>query len=214
MDKNEILIYQTEDGKTKVEVVFDGDTVWLPQDKIAELFGCTRANVSMHLTNIFKEDELDKNVVCKKSLHTTLHGAIDNKTQNHNVQFYNLNAILAVGYRINSLRGIQFRKWVSEVLTEYMKKGFVMNDEKLKNAGGGTYWHELLERIRDIRSSEKVFYRQILDIYATSIDYNPKAEPTIEFFKIMQNKMHFASHGHTASELIFERANAELPFMG
>ncbi|MDR3283150.1 MAG: virulence RhuM family protein [Candidatus Methanoplasma sp.] len=206
--KNEILIYQTEDGQTKVEVVFDGDTVWLTQDKIAELFGKGRSTVTEHINNIIKDGELDE-----KAISTSV-GNADGSLAHRPPQFYNLQMILAVGYRVNSLRGIQFRKWASNILTEYMKKGFAMNDEQLRGLGGGAYWKELLERIRDIRSSEKVFYRQILDIYATSIDYDPKAETTIMFFKQVQNKMHYATHGHTASEIVYARADAELPFMG
>jgi hypothetical protein len=212
--KNKILIYQTENGQTNVEVVFDGDTVWLPQDKIAELFGRDKSTISRHIKNIFDENELDKEVVVANFATTTPHGAIKDKTQTHSVEFYNLDLILSVGYRVNSACGIAFRKWASGILTEYMKKGFVMNDEKLKNLGGGTYWQELLERIRDIRLSEKVLYRQVLDLYATSIDYNPKSNETIKFFKIVQAKLHYAVSGQTASEIIFNRANAELPFMG
>jgi hypothetical protein len=212
--KNEIVIYTTPDGQTKVEVVFDGETVWLPQSKIVELFQSSKSNISEHIKRIFADGELDKEVVVRKYRTTTPHGAIRDKTQSHEVDFYNLDMILAIGYRVNSARGIAFRKWASNILTEYMKKGFAMNDEKLKNLGGGLYWKELLERIRDIRASEKVMYRQVLDLYATSIDYDPQSDETIKFFKIVQAKLHYASTKHTASEIVFNRANAKLPFMG
>jgi hypothetical protein len=206
-NKGEIIIYNTEDGQTKVEVVFSGETVWLTQDQMSELFGKAKSTINEHLKNIFADGELTESEVMTKFGFTEFN-------RQRPTQYYNLNAVLAVGYRVNSQRGIQFRKWASAVLTEYMKKGFVMNDDLLKENGGGNYFDELLERIRDIRSSEKVFYRKILDIYATSIDYNPKAETTLDFFKLVQNKMHYATHGRTAPELIFERANAQLPFMG
>ncbi|MDR0696609.1 MAG: virulence RhuM family protein [Christensenellaceae bacterium] len=212
--KNEIVIYTTPDGQTKVEVVFDGETVWLPQSKIVDLFQSSKSNISEHIKRIFADGELDKEVVVRKYRTTTPHGAMQDKTQSHEVDFYNLDMILAIGYRVNSARGIAFRKWASNILTEYMKKGFAMNDEKLKNLGGGLYWKELLERIRDIRASEKVMYRQVLDLYATSIDYNPQSDETVKFFKIVQAKLHYASTGYTASEIVFNRANAELPFMG
>ena len=213
-NKSEILIYQTEDGQTKVEVAFDGDTVWLTQKKMAELFGVKIPAINKQLKNVFEDGELDEKVVISNLETTTLHGAIKGKTQTNTTQFYNLDAILAVGYRMKSSRAIQFRKWASSILKEYMQKGFAMNDELLKNAGGGTYFKELLERIRDIRSSEKIFYRQVLDLFATSIDYDPKSGIAQEFFKEMQNKMHFAVHGNTAPELIIARADADKPFMG
>ena len=206
-NKGEILIYQTEDGKTKIEVAFDGETVWLSQAKMGELFQKARTTINEHIQNILESGELDEKDVMTKV------GNPDFSRQRP-TQLYNLKMILAVGYKINSHRGIQFRKWASEILEEYMKKGFAMNDALLKEAGGGNYFKELLERIRDIRSSEKAFYRQILDIYATSIDYDPKSETTTQFFKMVQNKMHFAAHGKTAAEMIVDRANAELPFMG
>jgi len=205
--RGEILIYQTEDGRTKVDVLFDGETVWLTQEQISLLFQKTRANITMHISNIVKEGELDSSV-CKEFLHTASDG------KNYKVGFYNLNMILAVGYRVKSHRGIQFRKWASGILEEYMKKGFAMNDEVLKQAGGGNYFKELLERIRSIRSSEKVFYRQILDLFATSIDYDAKTEIATKFFKEMQNKLLYGIVEHTAAEIIAGRANAELPFMG
>ncbi|MDR0697102.1 MAG: virulence RhuM family protein [Christensenellaceae bacterium] len=186
----------------------EDETVWLTQSQMAELFQSTKQNISLHINNAFKEGELDPFSVVKESLTT----AVDGKA--YNVKHYNLDVIISIGYRVKSLRGTQFRRWALEVLKEYLKKGFAMNDELLKQAGGGGYWRELLERIRDIRSSEKLFYRQVLDIYATSVDYTPKAPESIKFFKIVQNKIHFAAHGHTAAEVISQRANAELPFMG
>ena len=208
-NKSEILIYQTEDGNTKVEVVFDGDTVWLTQDHMAELFQRAKSTINEHLQNIFNDGELEENEVMIKFGNSEF-----NPNQKKPTNFYNLDAILAVGYKVKSHRGIQFRKWASSVLKEYMKKGFAMNDDLLKNAGGGNYFRELLERIRDIRSSEKVFYRQVLDLFATSIDYDSKSEIADEFFKKMQNKLLFAVSEKTAAELITDRANSELPFMG
>jgi hypothetical protein len=207
-NNTEIVIYQTEDGQTKIDVRMEDETVWLTQSQMAELFQSTKQNISLHINNAFKEGELDPFSVVKESLTT----AVDGKA--YNVKHYNLDVIISIGYRVKSLRGTQFRRWALEVLKEYLKKGFAMNDELLKQAGGGGYWRELLERIRDIRSSEKLFYRQVLDIYATSVDYTPKAPESIKFFKIVQNKIHFAAHGHTAAEVISQRANAELPFMG
>jgi hypothetical protein len=186
----------------------EDETVWLTQAQMAELFQSTKQNISLHINNAFKEGELAPFSVVKESLTT----AVDGKA--YSVKHYNLDVIISVGYRVKSLRGTQFRRWALEVLKEYLKKGFAMNDEFLKQAGGGGYWRDLLERIRDIRSSEKMFYRQVLDLYATSVDYNPKAPESIEFFKIVQNKIHFAAHGHTSAEVISQRANAELPFMG
>jgi len=209
ISKGEILIYQTEDGQTKVEVAFDGETVWLSQDKMAELFQKSKSTVNEHLKNIFEEGELVESEVMIKFGNPEF-----NKDHKKPVYFYNLNAILAVGYRVKSHRGVQFRKWASGVLTEYMKKGFAMNDELLKNMGGGTYFKELLERIRDIRSSEKVFYRQVLDLFVTSVDYDAKNEIAIKFFKEMQNKLLYSVSENTAAELIIGRANSELPFMG
>jgi len=203
--QNNVTLYQTADGQTKVEVVFNGDTVWLTQAQIAKLFGRERSVITKHIRNIFLENELEE-----KSNVQNLHIPNSDKP----VAFYTLDVIIAVGYRVKSPRGIQFRQWATDVLHEYMQKGFAMNDELLKNVGGGLYFKELLDRIRDIRSSEKVFYRQVLDLFATSIDYDPKSEIAIEFFKVMQNKLHFATHKHTAAELIANRANAELPFIG
>lgn len=207
-DNSEIVIYQTEDGQTKIDVYIADDTVWLSQAQMVELFQTTKQNVSLHIKNIFSEGELDSPSVVKDSLTTASDG------KNYKTKYYNLDVIISVGYRVKSLRGTQFRRWALAVLKEYLVKGFSMNDDLLKRAGGGNYWRELLERIRDIRSSEKVFYRQVLDLYATSVDYDPKSSESIEFFKIVQNKIHFAAHGHTASEIIAHRANADLPFMG
>lgn len=203
-----IIMYQTEDGLTKIETNFDGDTVWISIDQMAELFQRDRSVIGKHIRNIFKEGELEKDSVWAKFAYTASDG------KEYQVDHYNLDVIISVGYRVKSLRGTQFRIWANKILKEYLKKGFAMNDDLLKNAGGGNYFQELLERIRDIRSSEKVFYRQILDIYATSIDYDPRASESIEFFKIVQNKMHFAAHAHTAAEIIYLRANADKDFMG
>lgn len=206
--ENEIIIYQTQDGQTKIDVRIENETVWLTQNQMAELFQTTKQNISLHIKNIFEEGELLENSVVKDYLTTASDG------KNYNTKHYNLDVIISVGYRVKSLRGTQFRIWATQVLKEYMKKGFALNDDLLKQAGGGGYWKELLERIRDIRSSEKVFYRQILDIYATSTDYNPNAEETKLFFKVVQNKMHFAAHGHTAAEVIYLRADSTKDNMG
>jgi len=207
-NNSEIIIYQSQDGKTKIDCRFEGDNLWLTQAQIAELYGRDRTVITKHIKNIYTEGELQESSVCANFAHT----ANDGKT--YNTAFYNLDMILAVGYRVKSPRGIQFRQWATAILHEYLQKGFAMNDDFLKNMGGGVYWKELLERIRDIRASEKVMYRQVLDLYATSLDYNASMPETLKFFKIVQNKLHYAASGHTASEIIFERANAELPFMG
>lgn len=209
--ENEIIIYQTQDGQTKIDVRLENETVWLTQNQMAELFQTTKQNVSSHIKNIFEEGELPENSTVKDYLTVQQEG---NRKVSRNVSHYNLDVIISVGYRVKSLRGTQFRIWATQVLKEYMKKGFALNDDLLKQAGGGGYWKELLERIRDIRSSEKVFYRQILDIYATSTDYNPNAEETKLFFKVVQNKMHFAAHGHTAAEVIYLRADSTKNNMG
>lgn len=206
--ENNIIIYQTQDGKTKIDVKVDQDTVWLTQGQMVELFQSSKANISEHISNIFKEGELNENSVVREFRTTAQDG------KNYNTKHYNLDVIISVGYRVKSLRGTQFRIWATNTLKEYLIKGFAMNDDLLKQAGGGSYWKELLDRIRDIRSSEKVFYRQILDIYATSIDYNPQAEETMMFFKVVQNKMHFAAHGHTAAEVLYLRADSQKPHMG
>ena len=207
-DRSEIIIYQADEGQTKIDVRLEDETVWLSQTQMAELFQTTKQNVSLHINNAFKEGELDPNSVVKDYLTTAADG------KNYRTKYYNLDVIISVGYRVKSLRGVQFRIWATGILREYLVKGFSMNDDLLKKAGGGSYWRELLERIRDIRSSEKVFYRQILDLYATSVDYDPRTSESQEFFKIVQNKIHFAAHGHTASEVVAGRANAEMPFMG
>ncbi|WP_170007327.1 virulence RhuM family protein [Bacillus fonticola] len=203
-----IIMYQTEDGLTKIETNFNGDTVWLSINQMADLFQRDKSTISRHIKNIFTEGELERDSVVANFATT----AADGKT--YHVDYYNLDVIISVGYRVKSLRGTQFRIWANRILKEYLKKGFAMNDDLLKNAGGGNYFQELLERIRDIRSSEKVLYRQILDIYATSIDYDPRASESTEFFQIVQNKMHFAAHGHTAAEIVYLRADADKEFMG
>ena len=209
--ENEIIIYQTQDGQTKIDVRIENETVWLTQNQMAELFQTTKQNISLHIKNIFEEGELTEDSTVKDYLTVQNEGS---RKVSRNVTHYNLDVIISVGFRVKSLRGTQFRMWATQVLKEYMKKGFALNDDLLKQAGGGGYWKELLERIRDIRSSEKVFYRQILDIYATSTDYNPKAEETKLFFKVVQNKMHFAAHGHTAAEVIYLRADSTKDNMG
>ena len=203
MQNSNILMYTTEDGITKVEVTFENDTVWLSLDQMAELFQRNKSTISRHIKNIFAEGELNKNSVVANSATTASDGKV------YQVDYYNLDVIISVGYRVKSLRGTQFRIWATKVLKEYMQKGFALDDDRLKRLGGGNYFDELLSRIRDIRSSEKVFWRKVLEIYATSIDYNPKAESSVLFFKQVQNKMHWAAHKHTAAEIIFERANAD-----
>lgn len=211
---SEFLLFKTEDQNISVDVRFEEETVWLIQEQMALLFDKGRSTISEHIKNIFEEEELDEKVVCRDFRRTTQHGAIQGKTQEKSVKHYNLDVIISVGYRVKSLRGTQFRQWATKRLNEYIRKGFTMDDERLKNLGGGGYWKELLNRIRDIRASEKVFYRQVLDIYATSIDYDPKASVSIEFFKKIQNKIHYAVHGQTAAEVVFNRADSEKEFMG
>lgn len=213
-NSSNIIIYQTEDGLTKIDVKVENETVWLSLDQMAELFQRNKSTISRHIKNIFEEGELNQEVVVAKYATTTQHGAIEGKQQTHWVDYYNLDVIISVGYRVKSVRGTQFRMWATQRLKEYLIKGFTMDDERLKGNGGGSYWKELLDRIRDIRSSEKVLYRQVLDLYATSVDYNPRSNESILFFKMVQNKLHFAAHGHTAAEVIYERADAEKPFMG
>lgn len=203
-----IILYQTEDGKSKIEVTLCNDTVWLTADQMAELFQRNKSTISRHIKNVFEDGELNPDSVVAFFATT----ASDNKK--YQVAYYNLDMIISVGYRVKSYRGVQFRIWATQVLREYLVKGFAMNDDLLKRAGGGNYFDELLSRIRDIRSSEKVFYRKILEIYALSIDYDPRTEVTMQFFKTVQNKMHFSVHGHTAAEIIYERADAEKDFMG
>lgn len=210
-EKGDIIIYQTDDGLTKIDVKIEDETVWLSQQQMAELYDTTKQNISLHIKNIFDENELNENSTVKEFLTVQKEG---NRNVERNVKFYNLDMIISLGYRIKSKIATNFRKWATERLKEYMIKGFTMDDERLKGNGGGNYWKELLARIKDIRSSEKVLYRQVLDLYATAVDYNPKDEKSIEFFKIVQNKLHYATHGHTASEVIYERADSEKPFMG
>ena len=213
-ENNNIVIYQSEDGKVHLDVVYNEETMWLTQQQLSELYQTSKSNVSEHIKHIFEDGELEKDVVVRNFRITTQHGAIEGKTQSHDVAHYNLDMILSLGYRVRSITATRFRQWATERLKEYIIKGFTMDDERLKQLGGGNYWKELLDRIRDIRSSEKVMYRQVLDLYATAVDYDPRSELSIEFFKIVQNKLHFAAHGHTAAEVIYERADAEQPFMG
>ncbi|SDY47878.1 virulence RhuM family protein [Lachnobacterium bovis] len=207
----EIIIYQTEDGLTKLDVKMEDETVWLTQQQMAELFQTSRTNVVDHIKNIYKEDELDESSTCRKFRQVRMEG---NRQVTRELPFYNLDMIISLGYRVKSSTATHFRKWATQRLKEYIIKGFTIDDERLKGNGGGNYWKELLDRIRDIRSSEKVLYRQVLDLYATSVDYNPKSDESIQFFKIVQNKLHYAAHGHTAAEVIYERADANKPFMG
>lgn len=207
-NKNNIIIYQSEDGKTHIEVRMDEETVWLTQAQIGELFNKSKSTISEHIKNIFEEGELEKDSVVR-NFRTTA-----NDGKKYETLFYNLDVIISVGYRVKSIQGTHFRRWATERLKEYIIKGFTMDDERLKQVGGGGYWKELLDRIRDIRSSEKVMYRQVLDIYATAVDYDPRSDQSVDFFKIVQNKLHFAAHGHTAAEVIYERANADQPMMG
>jgi len=203
---SDFILFKTEDEKISVDVRFEDETVWLTQDQMALLFGKAKSTINEHIQNIFNEGELEE------SLCTQKFGISEFQQKAPN--YYNLDVIISVGYRVKSIRGTQFRQWATKRLNEYIRKGFTMDDERLKNLGGGGYWKELLQRIRDIRASEKVFYRQVLDIYATSIDYDPKAEVSIAFFKKIQNKIHYAVHGQTAAEVIYTRADAEKEFMG
>ncbi|MDD4591747.1 MAG: virulence RhuM family protein [Parabacteroides sp.] len=203
-----IVIYQTEDGRTHLDVKMEDETLWLTQAQLVELYQTSKSNVSEHIKHIFEEGELNANSVVRKFRTTAGDG------KNYEVAYYNLDMIISLGYRIKSIVATHFRRWATERLKEYIVKGFTMDDERLKQLGGGMYWKELLDRIRDIRSSEKVMYRQVLDLYATSVDYDPKSDISIQFFKIVQNKLHFAAHGHTAAEVIYERADADKPFMG
>ena len=207
-NNSSFIIFKTEDENVTVDVRLDEETVWLTQDQIALLFGIERPGITQHIKNIFSEGELDENSVSKKFLRSASDG------KNYNTKHYNLDMIISLGYRVNSKIATQFRIWATKRLNEYIRKGFTMDDDRLKNMGGGGYWKELLQRIRDIRTSEKMFYRQVLDIYATSIDYDPKADVSMEFFKKVQNKIHYAVHGQTAAEVIFNRADAEKEFMG
>lgn len=208
MDKGQFLLYQTPDGDSQIEVKLQDDTVWLSLDQMAELFQRNKSTISRHIKNVLEDGELEADSVIANFATTATDG------KNYSVAYYNLDMIISVGYRVHSYRGVQFRIWATKVLKEYIVKGFAMNDDLLKRAGGGNYFDELLARIRDIRSSEKVFYRKVLEIYALSIDYDPRVEMTQKFFKIVQNKIHYSVHGHTAAEIIYERADAEKDFMG
>lgn len=207
----EILIYQTDDGQTNIEVKIEDDTVWLTQQQMSELFQTSRTNVVEHIKHIYEERELDEISTCRNFRQVRKEG---NREVTRQILHYNLDMIISLGYRIKSVIATRFRQWATKRLKEYMIKGFTIDDERLKGNGGGNYWKELLDRIRDIRSSEKVLYRQVLDLYATSVDYNPHSEESVRFFKIVQNKLHYAAHGHTAAEVIYQRADAEKPFMG
>ena len=207
----EILIYQTDDGQTNIEVKIEDDTVWLTQQQMSELFQTSRTNVVEHIKHIYEEGELDEISTCRNFRQVRKEG---NREVTRQIPHYNLDMIISLGYRIKSVIATRFRQWSTKRLKEYMIKGFTIDDERLKGNGGGNYWKELLDRIRDIRSSEKVLYRQALDLYATSVDYNPHSEESVIFFKIVQNKLHYAAHGHTAAEVIYQRADAEKPFMG
>ena len=209
--KGEIILYQREDGAVQIDVRVEDETVWLTQQQIAELFDTTKQNVNLHIQNIFNEEELLPEATVKKSLTVQNEGTREVRRQ---LTYYNLDVIISVGYRIKSIIATHFRQWATQRLREYIIKGFVLDDDRLKNLGGANYWKELLERIRDIRSSEKVMYRQVLDLYATASDYNPKSPESIEFFKIVQNKLHYAAHGHTASETIYFRVDSNKPFAG
>lgn len=208
IDLGKIVIYQSENGATKIDVRFVEDTVWLTQAQLIELYQSSKSNISEHIKHILEEGELDEISVVRKFRTTAADG------KNYTVTYYNLDMIISLGYRIKSMIATRFRRWATERLKEYMLKGFTMDDERLKNLGGGNYWRELLDRIRDIRSSEKVMYRQVLDLYATSVDYDPERAESVAFFKMVQNKLHYAAHGHTAAEVIYARADANKPFMG
>ena len=208
MDKGQIILYQTPDGESKIEVRLENDTVWLSADQMAELFQRNKSTISRHIKNVLEDGELEESSVVAFFATTAADG------KKYSVAFYNLDMIISVGYRVHSYRGVQFRIWATKVLKEYIVKGFALNDDLLKRAGGGNYFDELLARIRDIRSSEKVFYRKVLEIYALSIDYDPRVEMTQQFFKTVQNKMHYSVHGHTAAEIIYERADSQKDFMG
>ncbi len=211
MNSSNIIMYTTEDGLTKIEVTFDEDTVWLSLEQMAELFQRDKSTISRHIKNIFSEGELRCDATVAKYATVQMEG---NRSVSRDIEYYNLDVIISVGYRVKSLRGTQFRIWASSILKEYMQKGFALDDDRLKRLGGGNYFDELLARIRDIRASEKVFWRKVLEIYATSIDYNPSAEASVLFFRQVQNKMHWAAHKHTAAEIVYQRADAEKENMG
>ena len=211
MDKGQIILYQTPDGESKIEVRLENDTVWLSADQMAELFQRNKSTISRHIKNVLEDGELEE--AATVAFFATVQNEGERRVE-RKIAFYNLDMIISVGYRVHSHRGVQFRIWATKVLKEYIVKGFALNDDLLKRAGGGNYFDELLARIRDIRSSEKVFYRKVLEIYALSIDYDPRVEMTQQFFKTVQNKMHYSVHGHTAAEIIYERADSQKDFMG
>lgn len=210
-NKGDIVIYQTKDGLTKIDVRFEDETVWLSQQQMAELYQSSRTNIVEHIRHIYEEGELQEESTCRKFRQVQIEGS---REVGREIPFYNLDMIISLGYRVKSTVATQFRRWATELLKEYLKKGYALDDKRLKELGGGNYWKELLERIRDIRSSEKVMYRQVLDLYATSADYNPKSAESIAFFKMVQNKLHYAAHGNTAAEVIYNRADSEKEFMG
>jgi hypothetical protein len=210
-NNSNLIIYQSEDGKVRLDVRLENGTVWLTQQQLSDLYQTSRTNVVEHIKHIYEEGELDKESTCRNFRQVRIEG---NRRVEREIPSYNLDLIISLGYRVKSQIATGFRQWATEHLKEYIIKGFTMDDERLKNLGGGTYWKELLDRIRDIRSSEKVLYRQVLDLYATSVDYDPQSNVSVEFFKIVQNKLHYATHGHTAAEVIYERADSNKPFMG
>ena len=210
-DQGDVIIYQTDDGKAKIDVRFVDETIWLSQQQIVELFKTSRTNIVEHIAHIYEEGELDEISTCRKFRQVRQEG---NRTVSRELPFYNLDMIISLGYRVKSIIATHFRRWATERLKEYLIKGFTIDDDRLKNLGGGNYWKELLDRIRDIRSSEKVMYRQVLDLYATSVDYDPESRESVAFFKIVQNKLHYAAHGQTAAKIIYERADADRSFMG
>lgn len=210
-NQGDIVIYQTKDGDTKIDVRFVDETVWLTQQQMADLFQSSRTNIVEHIRHIYEEGELDEASTCRKFRQVRTEGS---RQVTREIPYYNLDMIISLGYRVKSMIATHFRRWATELLKEYMVKGFTMDDERLKKLGGGNYWKELLARIRDIRSSEKVMYRQVLDLYATSVDYDPRSSESVAFFKMVQNKLHYAAHGHTAAEVIYEQADADKPFMG
>lgn len=211
MENGDIIIYQSEDGRTCVDVRMENETLWLSQQQMAELFQTSRTNVVEHIKHIYEEGELQEDATCRYFRQVQTEGK---RQVSREIPFYNLDMIISLGYRVRSIVATHFRRWATERLKEYIIKGFTMDDERLKQLGGGNYWKELLDRIRDIRSSERVLYRQVLDLYATAVDYDPRSSTSISFFKIVQNKLHYAAHGHTAAEVLFERADSSRPFMG
>lgn len=211
MENGNIIIYQSEDGQTHIEVRMEDETVWLSQQQMAELFQTSRTNVVEHIKHIYEDGELQEVATCRKFRQVQIEGT---RQVSREIPFYNLDMIISLGYRVRSVIATHFRQWATQRLKEYIIKGFTMDDERLKQLGGGNYWKELLDRIRDIRSSERVLYRQVLDLYATAVDYDPRSSMSVTFFKIVQNKLHYAAHGHTAAEVLFDRADSTKPFMG